>query len=248
MAEKNRIVSVSVSLGSQSNASAVWTMTFGHTGRAVRGNEAYAFAMKWARLPTREELLGHPACQEFSYLVPLVSPVSGSTLVCFRVRGITGAPPQSNEMGPPEQDPHGRRYNPPGQPALYLSDSEEGLRRELSVLDVEGIPYVQRYRLPLDRLRIADFSADCSQIPEDHFLVAVFSIAEECKVEGRGPNRYIFSQIVAELVAAHFDGMRVPGVRGNPDAHYNNVVVFRPHRGWQAWLEPGSAAYRLPDG
>jgi hypothetical protein len=42
--------------------------------------------------------------------------------------------------------------------------------------------------------------------------------------------------------------MRVPGVRGNPDAHYNNVVVFRPHRGWQAWLEPGSAAYRLPDG
>src|SRR5919198_4451483 len=93
MAEQNRIVSLSTSLRCRNSASAVWTMTLGHTGRAVRGNEAYTLAMEWARLPTREELLGHQACQEFSYLLPFVSPVSGSTLVCFRVLDITGTPP-----------------------------------------------------------------------------------------------------------------------------------------------------------
>jgi hypothetical protein len=92
------------------------------------------------------------------------------------------------------------------------------------------------------KLRVADFSRT-----EDHFLTGVFFIAEECNVERRGRSNYIFSQIVAQLVADHFDGMLVPGVRGNRDARYNNVVVFQPGGDWEAWLEPRSEPYFLPE-
>ena len=87
--------------------------------------------------------------------------------------------------------------------------------------------------------------ADLTDIPADHFVAAVFSQAESCKVAGRGPDSYLFSQVVAEIVSTRFDGMRIPGVRGESDFHYSNVVVFSPHPAWPTWLVPGSDPYRL---
>lgn len=229
----------------ESSMSSIWTATHGHTGRAVRGNEGYALATDWARLENHSELLGHTARAEFCRLLPSAPRLSDAALVFFRGRGITGRSPCFDQMGPPPlgSDIDGGRYNYPGECALYLSDSKEGVLRELSAWYVEGAPYVQRYRLPLDRLRIADFTT----LPDDHFVAAVFSKAEGCNVDGRGSNSYIFSQLVAELVKAHFDGMRVPGVRGNRGSWYSNVVVFQPHPEWCAWLEHDSAPCRLSD-
>lgn len=124
---------------------------------------------------------------------------------------------------------------------LYLSDCEDGTRREYDQWYETGSPYVQRYRLPLDKLRIADFT----DWPTDHLVTAVFSKAEECNVMDRGTKSYLFSQTVAELVAGHFDGMRVPGVRGVPKAHYSNVVIFKPYPHWPSWLERGAVPYKL---
>lgn len=223
----------------------IWTVTHGHSGREVRGNAGYALATDWAKLDTRAELLKHPACEEFCHLLPSAPQLSDTALVFFRGCGVIDEPPSADRMGPPplDCDPIGGRYNRTGERVLYLSDSEEGVLRELSAWLVEGIPYAQRYRLPLDKLNIADFT----MIPDDHFVAAVFSKAEECNVDGRGSNSYIFSQLVAELVKAHFDGMRIPGVRGCHGFWYGNVVIFQPHPNWSDWLEHASASYRLSD-
>ena len=226
-----------------SSISATWTVTHGHTGREVRGNEGYALAAEWAKLQTRAELLSHPACAEFRRLVPSAPCLSDTALVFFRGRGVTSEPPCVDEMGPPplDCDPNSGRYNRRGERVLYLSDSEEGVLCELSAWHVEGAPYVQRYRLPLDKLRIADFTI----IPDDHFVAAVFSKAEECKVDGRSSNSYIFSQLVAKLVMAHFHGMRMPGVRGKRGSWYSNVVIFQPYPDWRDWLEHETTPHRL---
>ena len=224
----------------QSGVTATWKAIRGHTGREVRGNQGYVLATEWAKLEARAELLNHPACEEFRRLAPFASRVSDTALVLFRGKGFaTDTPsPSAKQMGPGCQE---GRYSRLGECMLYLSDSEEGVLRELNAWHVEGIPYVMRYRLPLDKLNIADFT----MIPDDHFVAAVFSKAEECNVGGRGSNSNVFSQLVAELVMAHFDGMRIPGVRGSRNFHYNNVVVFHPDPDWRDWLEQETTPYRL---
>ena len=216
--------------------SLIWTLTYGHTGREVRGNEGYALAAEWAKLETRAKLLNHPACEEFRRLVPSAPRLSDTALIFFRGKGGSEAP-SAKRMGPGCRE---GRYNRSGDRMLYLSDSEEGVLCELRTRQIQGI-YVIRYRLPLDKLNIADFT----KIPDDHFVATVFSKAEECKVDGRGPNSYIFSQLVAELVMARFDGMRIPGVRGNRGFWYSNVVIFQPYPNWRDWLEQETTPYRL---
>src|SRR5260370_38762479 len=78
---------------SGANLTLVWDAKLGHTGRTIRGNEGYAFADVWAKLDTREDLLSHPACQEFSSLVRDTPLIEDNALVFFRGRGIGGSPP-----------------------------------------------------------------------------------------------------------------------------------------------------------
>lgn len=97
--------------------------------------------------------------------------------------------------------------------------------------NLDGTPYIVQFDLPIPGLRIADFR----DWPSDHLVTAVFGRAEGCKVAGRGPDSYEFSQMVGELVSAHFDGMILPGVRGAPGAHYSNVVLFCNLDSWGTW-------------
>jgi hypothetical protein len=46
-----------------------------------------------------------------------------------------------------------------------------------------------------------------------------------------------FSQYIGELVASRFDAMLVPGVRGDHQFHYFNVVVLRRVDEWTAWVD-----------
>lgn len=213
-----------------------------HTGRKVRGTEGYALAAEWVQVLDSDELIKHPATEEFRFLIPH-APRVDSSLVCFRVRGIIGKAPGPLQMGPPPKaiKTSGGRYNRPGEHALYLSDSEDGVIREFRTLRFKGVPYIQRYRLPADQLQIADLT----KIPPDHFVNQVFSKAEECNVEGRGLPGYNFSQMIAELVNANFDGMRVPGVHGVSGERYSNIVIFCPFPDWPNWLEPGFTPYRF---
>lgn len=205
-----------------------------HTCRMLRSGENFTLVAEWAQLLCREKLLNHPAAVKFSNLIDKAPFVSDSSLVCFRGR-ILGSPPRADEMGPPATTTDSRYA--PGQPVLYLSDSEKGVNLELDAYQQEGVRYIQRYRLPFDQLRIRDFT----KLQPDDFLTAVFSKAEDCNLEGRGIKSCTFSQTVAWLVATNSDGMRVPGVRGNRDFSYNNIVVFQPFPDWPKWLELGSS-------
>jgi hypothetical protein len=219
----------------------IWDLEFANTGRRIRGTEGYELANKWAQLLNRDDLIKHPAAEEFRSLIS-EAPRVISSIVCFRVRGITRESPTSRQMGPPPINckTSGGRYNTPGEHVLYLSDSEDGVIREFKAQRMKGAPYIQRYNLPVDKLCLADLT----KIPEDHFVCHVFSKAEECNVEGRGNPGYNFSQIIAEFVKVNFDGMRVPGVHGEPGQHYSNIIVFRPFPDWCNWLDPEATPYR----
>lgn len=236
-----RIFDESMTGGVELGGEVIWNLRAGHTDREVTGNDAYRAAREWASQRTREDLLRHPACAQFRSVIEHAPLLSGECPLLWRGRGVDHVPQSAMEMGPPPQSAnHGEgRYNKAGESVLYLTDSEDGVHRELS-----GTPYVQAYHLPLSTIRIADFRV----WPADSFVTAVFSIAEECKVEGRGLDTYVFSQTIAEVVAERFDGMLIPGVRGMPGAHYSNVVVFRPHPHWPNWIEPGTCPYLLGSG
>lgn len=135
-------------------------------------------------------------------------------------------------MGPPpaQKTPDGR-YNQRACPVLYLSDSEQGVIREVG-RNWDGPITIQEYELDSSELRIADFASDDLH----NFLSCVFDVAERCCVPGRhGPDSYLFSQLVAQLVeAVGYVGMRVFGVLGDLTLQYRNIVVLEPNE-WRRW-------------
>jgi len=179
---------------------------------------------------TPAEIRSHPQYEQFERAVPLVPALPGSALTCFR--GVThvtlGRPPCAEDFCPLPTTSEGR-FNRAGEPVLYLSNCEEGVRREVRT---RGPVWVQQFILPLgDRLRIADFA----DLPERHPVNQAMWFAELAGHE-HGPKSFLFGQLVADHAARFFDGMFVRGVHG-PDPHYRNVVVFRPLTSpWRSWL------------
>lgn len=60
----------------------------------------------------------------------------------------------------------------------------------------------------------------------DSLAAAVFWLIESGRNRASLPP--LLGQRVGEIIAAKFDGLLVPGVRGAPNELYWNVVVFRP--------------------
>jgi len=117
-------------------------------------------------------------------------------------------------------------------PLRSTCDCVEGVLRELAPKPGTRI-FLQDYRFSPSALRLADVSS----VHLTDFVKAVFDQAENSSVEGRvSPSGYAFSQIVGQLVLeAGFEGMVVPGVRGDPNLQYRNIVVFDPHGRWITW-------------
>lgn len=226
---------------------AIPTQRHGHTGREVTGASAVSYARQWARLADRESMLGHPAADKFQQYLDSAKCLDCHRITLYRGQGIDepeSVPPSVERMGPLPSHlfPREGRYHRAGKRALYLTSSEDGSRREMAAWHTGGLPYFIRIDLPLTSLRIADFT----DWPSDHFVTAVFEQAELCCLRERGgPEDYTFSQVIGELVSTHFDGMMVPGVRGEPGAHYSNVVLFQRLEEWSKWIATGSGPYLL---
>jgi hypothetical protein len=145
-------------------------------------------------------------------------------------------------MGPPlPAKASAHRYNRAGAPVLYLCDSVGGVRRELGA-DVDEL-YIQRFSVPVNDLHVADLTA--VELPE--VIRGAFYTAELIGVMGlRTPlETFAFSQALAEMIAgAGFDGMLVPGVRGEREARYTNLVVFH-FDNWRSWSLQ-AAGFREP--
>ena len=119
---------------------------------------------------------------------------------------------------------------------MYLCDSLQGVAREL---EDEEVVWAQEYSLPQD-LRIANFRVD----DENDLLSKIFWITENAEEEENG-YPYRFGQYIAELVASQFDGMAVPGVRGDQSQRYFNIVMLRKIYEWMNWVPSGSSPVRI---
>jgi RES domain-containing protein len=235
VSDEPKIVSAVFSAAGISRLVAVPAASFVPTARHIDGSdECWSQVQEWALLDDDQGLASHPLNRTFSGLLAATQPVRAGELTCFRGVAFPKAfIPEAKNMGPP---PDGcavasGRYNHEGQRVLYLSGSIEGVTREVNQRPNDM--WVQSYTLRLDRLSIGDFRP-----PVDPVVNHVFWWTETAS-EDRG-TRFLFSQFVADRVAERFDGMIVPGVRGDESFRYFNIVVFRPNEQWPNWLTEGS--------
>lgn len=208
-------------------------VTRGHTARSVTAGPDYYFAEEWSKCSEGDQMESHPACKMFLTELRSIPAASGIPLQCVRGRLQNDRPIEGwLDMGPPNQ-PIASRYNSSDEVALYLADSEKGVLRELRP-DRGKILFLQNYRIDPSLYRIADFSAE--NLSE--FVASIFDFTESSNVVNRGFGRsdWSFSQLVGRLVKeAAFDGMIVPGVRGDNNFQYCNVVMFDARDRWKTW-------------
>jgi hypothetical protein len=208
------------------------------TNRHLHCGANHSAVSRWAFEPTREALIAHELCARFEDELDAVLPIDSTEIRCFRGQAlaVNSEPPPLDRLGPPptEYVVEGGRYNRPGNSVLYLSDTEEGVQRELAEREGEFEIWMLRFLVRTTDLRLADFT----HFDPDHFLTAVFWHAERAETE-LYPT-FVFSQTVAEIVARRFDGMIVLGVRGENGFNYRNVVIFRPHALWRNWVYASS--------
>ena len=130
----------------------------GHTGRSVAVDEYYRRAERWSQSGTKRRLLRDSASDLFRASLQATESVRGP-LVCFRGRVDDGTVQSWRNMGPPAAlRAREGRYNSVGRPALYLCDSEEGVRRELGLTAAFRAAFLQEYRVDTQLTRIADLA------------------------------------------------------------------------------------------
>jgi len=214
--------------------------TNSRTGRKVTCAAEYGLVQSWAKVPRRQLLLLHPGREQLFNELCSASRVCEPIIRAYRgrLKSQTGANPRPICMGPPKPHQTGDNghYNKIGNPALYLSDSEYGVMKEMPDESI----YIQEYDIPTNELSIADFR----NFDSESFINGVMWHAE---MAGRGgyPTK-IFSQTVGELVGRRFDGFVVPGVHGEDGRHYTNIVILRHVELWTEWLRDGCNPREVP--
>jgi hypothetical protein len=217
-------------------------LTCGDTGRLIEGGtpeqqKQEGLILDWLKYISNEECLAHLAASKFCSLIHNNPIIKDRCLVLSRGRNIATemAPTvKPKGFGPPEETKPGR-YSIASNPVLYLSTSEQGVFYELKSYQKPGQTlFCQKYNLPTNELKIADFSPNNI----DNFIQLVFYYAERGLRNGTiDKGDYVFSQVVAELVKkSGFDGMVIPGVRGTVNHRYSNIVIFDPSD-WEKWID-----------
>jgi hypothetical protein len=229
------IVNISARIGGGGELGASLGARHGCTGREIIANEVCNEVNAWAN---SEDSRGNAMCDRVIEALCKCPLVVDSDLRFFRGRKPPFRPnivnPSRQDMGPPPsyKAPEGR-YNGLRESVLYLCTVSAAVVRELP--DAPVI-WIQEFQVPVQSMRIADLRQNV--LGADPLLNATMWQAELAGTEGAAP--LFFSQLVASLVSLHFDGMLVPGVRGDDTMQYSNLVVFRPVEDWQKWLGPNA--------
>lgn len=201
-----------------------------YTGRSVDVEGGYRDARKWLDSYETSGEENPPLEQQLLQSVRLVASNTFSVPL-FRGRFLSSPPNSPEEFGPPPSASVRRgRYNAAGDPALYLCSSVNGVKRELGTPPPGCTLWIQRFQI-LAELRIAD----ARQLPIDSFAAAVFWLIESGRDRSITPPQ--LGQRVAQIIGAEYDGLVVPGVRGEPNELYWNAVVFRPENRWRRLVD-----------
>lgn len=196
-----------------------------YTGRSIDVEGEYRLAKAW--LEDYETSPGERPELE-RQLVQSISLAAGSTFEApvFRGRFFNIPPGSFQDFGPPPPDRASRgRYNAEGIPALYLCSSVSGVISELGSPPSGSSLWVQAFHISSE-LRMAD----ARELPIDSLAAAVFWLIESGRDRALSPPR--LGERVGHLIGTDYDGLVVPGVRGEPNDLYWNAIVFRPGGRW----------------
>ena len=212
-----------------------------YTGREIDLGDESRIAQDWVdtyeRSQERRPELEHKLLES---LVP--APAGAFEAPLFRGRRLEQPPASSKCFGPP---PPGEakqgRYNAKGTPALYLCTSRNGVMRELEWPDERKQLWIRQFQFPVPtNFRIAD----ARNFTRDSFSAAVFWFIEHGRERGSPPPQ--LGARLGEIIAGKFDGLIVPGVRGDSEALYRNVVVFRPEECWHELVDENAQPDAAP--
>jgi hypothetical protein len=201
-----------------------------YTGRSIDVEGGYPVAKSW--LENYETSRGERTELE-RQLVQSLGLAAASTFEApvFRGRFFSNPPVSFQDFGPPPPNLASRgRYSARGVPALYLCSSVHGVIRELGSPPPLCRLWVQRFRI-LPELRMAD----ARELAIDSLAAAVFWLIESGRDRSLLPPR--LGERVGQLIGTEYDGLLVPGVRGEQKDLYWNAVVFRPDDRWLRLVE-----------
>jgi hypothetical protein len=201
-----------------------------YTGRSVDVEGGYRDAKKW--LDDYETSCGANPTLEHQLLQSLrIAPSSTSCVPLFRGRFFGSPPNSSQDFGPPSPAHACRgRYNGKAVPALYLCSSVTGVKKELGAPPPGYTLWTQRFQISPE-IRMAD----ARELAIDSFAAAVFWLIESGRDRLLAPPQ--LGQRIGQLIGAEYDGLLVPGVRGEPNQLYWNAVVFRPEDRWLRFVQ-----------
>ena len=134
---------------------------------------------------------------------------------------------QSNILGP-NPNMWAQRYNENEQKALYLADSSYGVGCELKR---KKVWYEQKYIINTSKYRIANID---NNYKIDSLLAILFFISENgMTIDGKKirkvfqGNPYGLSQLLSNAFRKYnWDGLYIPGVWGQKDKNYRNIVLW----------------------
>jgi hypothetical protein len=200
-----------------------------YTGRWIDAEGRYSEAKDWVEgYEASQAIVANLEEELLRSLVPAES--LAFELPLFRGRFLSDPPGSFHDFGPPPSDRATRgRYSAKGVPALYLCSSVGGVVRELGSPPANCRLWVQRFRIQPD-VRMAD----ARQLAVDSFAAAVFWLIESGRDFGAAPR---LGQRIGEVIATEFDGLIVPGVRGEPNQLYWNAVILRPGDRWRQFVD-----------
>ncbi len=196
-----------------------------YTGRSIDVEGGYPVAKEW--LENYETSSGQRPELE-RQLIESLGLAAASTFEApvFRGRFFRKPPGSFHKFGPPPPHRAKRgRYNAQGVPALYLCSSVNGVMRERATPKPGCRLWIQRFQI-LPELRMAD----ARELAIDSLAAAVFWLIESGRDRSLLPPR--LGERVCQLIGTDYDGLIVPGVRGEPNELYWNAVVFRPEDRW----------------
>jgi len=194
-----------------------------YTGRSIDVEGGYPVAKEW--IENYETSPGERPELERQLLQSLgLAAASTFEAPVFRGRFFSNPPGSFQDFGPPPPASRGR-YNAQGVPALYLCSSVNGVIRELGPPPPGCRLWIQRFQI-LPELRMAD----ARELAIDSLAAAVFWLIESGRDRSLSPPR--LGERVGQLIGTEYDGLIVPGVRGEPNELYWNAVVFRPDDRW----------------
>lgn len=202
------------------------------TGRRIVANELHAKVQSWSE---SIDPANHKLANKFRAALKLVDTYRERDIISYRGRRFKNYEiPSWQQMGPPHEIGCAEgRYNQLQKPALYLCENIKAVSCE--PINGNGPLWIQKYLLPICSLKIGDFRVGNTE----DLISQVFWFAEHT---GEASNicQILFSQLIAKLVMKKFDGMLVPGVRGNSEFQYNNIVILKRLDEWESWIDRAS--------